>query len=194
MLSKSNFKAMQKAFFTFLLLIFCTLATQAQVSIVPKVGVNFANISEHSTFNNRNSLIGFTAGVGLNYSLSGDNFLSVQPELLYSQKGFSAEGGLIGVNYEGDYRLNYLELPVLVKIGFGSESITAYVNAGPSIGYLLDGRVNGRISAFGFGTEYDEKLNFTDNPTVTNINDLEANRIEFGLSFGGGIGFNLDWV
>ncbi len=28
--------------------------------------------------------------VGLNYSLSEDNFLSVQPELLFSQKGFAA--------------------------------------------------------------------------------------------------------
>jgi opacity protein-like surface antigen len=182
---------MQKTFYTFLFLILFAGIAQAQVSIVPKAGVTFANVSDHSTFNNRNSLTGFTGGVGLNYSLSGDNFLSVQPELLYSQKGFSAEGGIIGVNYEGDYKLNYLELPLLVKIGFGTESIAAYVNAGPSVAYLLDGRVNGRVSAFGIGTDYEEKLEFTDNPSIGNINEIEANRIEFGLNFGGGIGFNF---
>jgi opacity protein-like surface antigen len=171
------------------------MAAHAQLSIIPKAGVNFSTISNHNFFTNRSSLTGFTAGVGLNYSLSGDNFLSVQPELLYSQKGFSAEGNIVNViNFEGDYRLNYLELPLLVKVGFGSDALTAYLNAGPSVSYLLGGRINGRGNILGIGllgTNYNEKIRFTENPSLTNLNDLDANRIDFGLSFGGGIGYNI---
>jgi hypothetical protein len=176
----------------FVLLLTISKLAQAQVSIVPKAGVTFSSISEHSVFSNRSSLTGFTAGVGLNYSLSGDNFLSVQPELLYTQKGFAAEGSFLVANFTGDYRLNYLELPLMVNVGFGSETFTFHLNAGPSIGYLLDGRIKGRGSILGFlGTNYNEKINFTDEPSLTRINDVEANRVEFGMNFGGGLGFNF---
>jgi hypothetical protein len=187
------FTAMQKkVFLVFLLLVF-TVAVKAQVSIIPKAGVNFASVSDHEFYNNRSALTGFTAGVGLNYNLSGDGFLSVQPELLYSQKGFSTQGSLATiVNFEGDYKLNYLELPVLIKISFGTEAIAAYVNAGPSIGYLLGGRVKGQGNVLGlFGSGYNEKINFTESPALTNLNDLNANRLEFGVSAGGGLGYNF---
>jgi opacity protein-like surface antigen len=186
---------MHKMSFLVFLLLTITIIAQAQVSIVPKAGVNFASISEHSVFSNRQTLTGFTAGIGLNYSLSGNNFLSVQPELLYTQKGFSGQTNIINVlNFDSDYRLNYLELPLMVNVGFGSEAFTFHLNAGPSIGYLLDGRIKGRGNLLGIGflgRNYNEKINFTDNPSLTRINDVDANRVEFSVNFGGGFGFNF---
>jgi hypothetical protein len=181
-----------KKFFLLTALACCACGAFAQVSIIPKVGVNFANASlSESNFleGGKSSLIGLTGGLGFNFSLTSDNFLSIQPEILYSQKGFSsASTGL--VTYDGDYRLSYLEIPLLVKINFGGEKVRLYVNAGPSIGYLLSGRVNGRVSALGIlGTSIDESIEFTDSPTPLDIRQLDANRIEAGLNFGGGLGY-----
>jgi hypothetical protein len=181
-----------KKFLLLTALAFCSCGAFAQVSIIPKVGVNFANasLSENNGLEaGKSSLIGLTGGLGFNFSLTSDNFLSIQPEILYSQKGFSsASTGL--VSYDGDYRLNYLEIPLLVKINFGGEKVRLYVNAGPSIGYLLSGRVNGRVSALGIlGTSIDESIEFTDSPTPLDIRQLDANRIEAGLNFGGGLGY-----
>jgi hypothetical protein len=129
--------------------------------------------------------------LGFNFSLTDDNFLSVQPEILYSQKGFSSSATGV-ISYEGDYRLNYLEIPLLVKINFGGEKVKLYVNAGPSIGYLLSGRVNGRGSFLGLaGATLDEPIEFTDSPTLLDITELDANRIEAGLNFGGGLGYAI---
>lgn len=183
-----------KKLFLLAALAVCSCGAFAQVSLIPKVGVNFANaaLSESNALEDgKSSLVGFTAGLGFNFSLTADNFLSIQPEVLYSQKGFSsAATGLI--TYDGDYRLNYLEVPLLVKINFGGEKVRLYVNAGPSIGYLMSGRVNGRISALGIiGTSIDESIEFTDSPTPLNIRQLDANRIEAGLNFGGGVGYAL---
>jgi len=181
-----------KKFFLLTALAVCSCGAFAQVSLIPKAGVNFANavLSDNNALEGgKSSLVGFTAGLGFNFSLSSDNFLSIQPEILYSQKGFSsAASGLI--SYEGDYRLNYLEIPLLAKINFGGEKVRLYVNAGPSIGYLLSGRVNGRGSFLGLvSTSIDESIKFTDSPTPLDIRQLDANRIEAGLNFGGGVGY-----
>jgi hypothetical protein len=169
----------------------CSCGAFAQMSILPKAGVNFANaaLSESNGLESgKSSLVGFTGGLGFNFSLTEDEFLSIQPEILYSQKGFfSAASGL--VSYEGDYRLNYLEVPLLVKINFGGEKVKLYVNAGPSVSYLMSGKVNGRIAVVGLGTSIDEKIEFTDNPTPLDVTELDAKRIEAGLNFGGGIGY-----
>ncbi len=176
-----------------LLFLWFTNFAVAQVSVIPKFGINISNVAfDDNTWAEREELIGFTGGVGLNYSLSDDGFLSIQPELLFSQKGFSAAGSAFGVNYDGTYRLNYLELPLLAKITFGGNAFKAYVNAGPSVAYLLSGRVKGRGNLLGiFGSNIDEAIQFTDDPNRLNITQLDANRIEAGVNFGGGIGYGF---
>jgi hypothetical protein len=166
----------------------------AQVSVIPKVGINLANtaIDENNDYPGQKSLLGLTAGLGINFPLTSDAFLSVQPEILYSQKGWAAESSNAVAGYEGSYRLNYLEVPLLLKINFGGETIRAYVNAGPSFGYLLSGRVDGRLTAVGVELfKIDEKLKFTETPNPINLNELDANRTEIGLNFGGGVGYSL---
>lgn len=166
----------------------------AQVSVIPKIGINLANaaLNESNDYEGQKSLLGLTAGLGVNFALTSDNFLSVQPEILYSQKGWAAESSNAVGGYKGTYRLNYLEVPVLLKINFGGETVRAYVNAGPSFGYLLGGRVDGRLTAVGIELfDIDEKLEFTETPNPLSLNQLDANRTEFGLNFGGGVGYSL---
>ncbi|MBI4727838.1 PorT family protein [candidate division TA06 bacterium] len=57
---------------------------------------------------------------------------AVQPEILYSQKGWKASGDASGVPWVGEYRINYLEVevPVLAKYSFGA-LVKPYILAGP---------------------------------------------------------------
>ncbi len=166
----------------------------AQVSLIPKIGLNIANaaIDENRDYPGQKSLLGLTAGLGVNFPLTSDAFLSVQPEILYSQKGWAGESSNALTGYEGTYRLNYLEVPLLLKINFGGETIRAYVNAGPSVGYLLGGRVDGSLTTLGVEIfSIDKKLEFTETPSVTDLNEVNANRTDIGLNFGGGVGYSF---
>ncbi|HYG38481.1 MAG TPA: porin family protein [Cytophagales bacterium] len=152
-------------FFTFFSVVTISMA---QVSLVPKAGITIANLAFDDDFDSQKSLIGFTGGLGFNFALTPDEFLSLQPEVLYVQKGAAAEPA--GVDFK--YTLNYLEVPVLVKIGFGSDVVKAYVNLGPSVSYLLNSKLKG--DNFSFAQEGDDEK-----------------RLDFGANFGGGIGFAL---
>ena len=116
-------------------------SAQAQdIRLGLRAGANYSNlagnIKNQDTYNNK---IGFLGGVMLNVPVTSDGFFSVQPEVLYSQKGFDNKPteytGLLGGKQkrEGSVNYNYLDVPVLLKInasGFVFE-------AGPQYSYLL---------------------------------------------------------
>lgn len=88
-----------------------------------KGGVNFSNFRGDDA-DNFNVLTGFHAGLITEFSVF--DFLSIQPEFLYSTQGAKTK--------DSDYKLDYLTLPVLAKIyitdGFN-------VHAGPQFGLLI---------------------------------------------------------
>jgi hypothetical protein len=69
----------------------------------------------------------------------GGGFFMLQPELHWMQKGYKIEDIVSGDDITST--LNYLELPLLVRLNFGG-SIKIFGFAGPSIAYLLDGELN----------------------------------------------------
>ncbi|MDO9391558.1 MAG: porin family protein [bacterium] len=71
---------------------------------------------------------GLAAGGYLTLSLLPS--FAIQPEVLYSQKGCKLSGDNAGVPWVGEYRINYAELPVMVKYSFGI-LIKPYILAGP---------------------------------------------------------------
>ncbi len=151
---------MKKSFLFFALLLMLGTAAQAQVSLIPKGGITLSNVNFDQDLAGQKSRLGYVAGLGVNFPLTSDKFFSIQPELLYIQQGTRAT--------DGDFNLNYVQLPLLVKINFGMENLPIYVNAGPSFGYLLNDPVN-------LGT-----MTFND-----------PNKLDIGLQFGGGVGFGL---
>ena len=73
--------------------------------------------------------------------LDGSPTLALQVEALYSQEG--AEDPL--ANPEGTYKLDYLDVPVLLRLGVPlSRLADAGVFAGPSVGIPLRARFDGR--------------------------------------------------
>jgi hypothetical protein len=116
-------------------------SAQAQsVRLGLRAGANYSNLAgnvqNQDTYNNK---IGFLGGVMLNIPVAADGFFSVQPEVLYSQKGFENKPteytGLLGGKQkrEGQVNYNYLDVPVLLKI----KTSGLVLEAGPQYSYLL---------------------------------------------------------
>src|SRR5690606_29333814 len=108
------------------------------------------------------------------------DFFSIQPELLYSQKGFKnadTEFEVDGFSYKrtGKVNYNYLDLPVMAKIKAGP----IYFEGGPQASYLLN--VNNETKTYLNGslqtTERDEK-------------DKDGLK-EFEFGYAAGLGFAL---
>jgi hypothetical protein len=165
-----------------------TSAQAQDIRLGLRAGANYSNlagdIKNESTYNNK---VGFLGGVMLNVGLMGDNFLSLQPEVLYSQKGFENKPteytSILGSTQkrEGSVNYNYLDVPVLLKVNAGG----LVVEAGPQYSYLLSANDQTKVtttSALG-GT-----------PTTTesqNKKDLSSlNRNELGYVFG--VGYQAD--
>lgn len=98
-----------------------------------KVGVNYANVydSRGEKFNAEGRL-GVAGGFFLTIPIG--KFLGVQPEILFSQKGFQATGSLLGINYDLKRTTSYIDIPLLLTVK--PNEIVSIV-AGPQISYLL---------------------------------------------------------
>lgn len=137
-----------------------------------KAGLNLANLYADDV-KDENFKAGFNAG--LFAKLPVTKGFSIQPELLYSNKGakLAYDAGIFGG--EGEYRFNlhYVELPVLAVVNIVKNF---NVHAGPYVSYLAGANI----------TRVD------DNDNVNDISDLKAdnfNRIDYGLTGGVGLDF-----
>ncbi|MDX5423239.1 MAG: PorT family protein [Hymenobacteraceae bacterium] len=140
---------MKKLFFILALVLTTFSFAQAQTTKFGiRGGANISNLSgdlkDEDRFENK---VGFHAGAILNFSVVGD-FFSIQPELLYSVKGFKNSDeeftNLLGqtIRREGKVNYNYLDLPVLARIKAGP----LYFEGGPQASYLL--RVNNETKIY----------------------------------------------
>ncbi|MCB2378902.1 PorT family protein [Hymenobacter sp. BT635] len=125
-------------------------ASRAQgIRLGLRAGANYSNLAgdvkNESTYNNK---IGFLGGVMLNAPLVGDGFLSVQPEILFSQKGFENKPteykNLLGTTQkrEGQVNYNYLDVPVLFKVNASG----LVFELGPQYSYLLSIKDETRVT------------------------------------------------
>jgi hypothetical protein len=166
---------------------FLTPLVQAQVAI--KAGVNFASISESATLEEyeslkNNSVAGFQAGLSFDLGLS--DVFTIQPELLFIQKGGKSTY-VINEDNKVVSRLyyNYVEVPVLAKLKFYKEDGGGfYLLGGPFVGLAMGGKSKTTVTLLGNTTTSEDEFNFD--------NDDEADRqrrTDWGVSFGGGVKF-----
>lgn len=117
----------------------------AQISVGGKIGVNFADTRVNGLLENytpdQTTYTGFTAGVMAEIPMT--SALSFRPELNYIQKGFTVSQAfdveLLGIDMpigaKANTRLNYMEMPLLLKYSIGSDQTKVYAIAGPNIAY-----------------------------------------------------------
>ena len=98
-----------------------------------KVGFNHSNVYDTKTQDfSADAKFGFVGGGFLAIPLV--KYVGIQPELLFSQKGFKGSGILQGNRYNFTRTTNYIDLPIFIAIK-PLPMIT--ILAGPQFSYLL---------------------------------------------------------
>jgi hypothetical protein len=116
-----------------LLAILCIYTTQAQkVNVLAKAGANFGKIKGKEFKDGYNVSYHAGASVEINFN----NTFGLQPEVLFSQtKAKTINSGTIIVPFDKDIHLNYLSIPLLLRINAG-KIITFH--AGPEFSILMN--------------------------------------------------------
>lgn len=98
-----------------------------------KLGANVSNVwdSEGESFRADNK-VGFAGGVFAGIPIG--RYLGLQPELLFSQKGFKGAGSLLGFPYSFSRTTSFLDVPILLQLK-PTDFITFVL--GPQFSYLL---------------------------------------------------------
>ena len=103
------------------------------VMIGLKAGINDANVYSTKGDNfQASSRIGFAGGAFVVIPIT--SLIGIQPEVLYSQKGYNGNGSILGSSYNVTHTTNFLDIPIFLAIK-PSSSFTILV--GPQYSYLL---------------------------------------------------------
>lgn len=170
---------MKSYYFTPLLLAILLFAdfAEAQVRFGVKAGVNLANIGHGAL--DFDPLLRFQGGVSADFSISPR--LTIQPAILYSEKGYSLNieerdqsGVSTGVDAVIKFKINYIEIPVLAlynaELGKG---VRFFGGLGPYVGIGINGEATSNWE------------NFENQPVSFNKDTprpLNYERYDYGLS------------
>ena len=101
-----------------------------------KIGANLSNVydSQGEQFN-ADGKFGLAAGAFLEIPIG--KYLGIQPELLFSQKGFQATGSLLGTDYKFTRTTNFIDIPLFIQL---KPSNMVTLLAGPQFSYLMKQR------------------------------------------------------
>lgn len=115
-------------------------ASAQGIGLGVKAGASLATLSIEGVEDGLSNKAGFTIGGFVNVGLSP--MFSIQPELLFSQKGTSMSGEVLGETVEVDQKSSYIEVPVLARLSLGAPGVPVrpVVFAGPSFGFLLSAK------------------------------------------------------
>ncbi|MBC8089303.1 MAG: PorT family protein [Phycisphaerae bacterium] len=140
-------------------------------------GATFSNLrsSEDLDLERRNGTI---FGATLQLPLGAK--IALQPELLFLNKGAKFRDPIGNQGNNQSVRLDYLEIPVLLRYDFSREVIGPHIYAGPSIGFNLNCQVQ-------FGGNGAEAGATTD----CGNDDFKPKTLDYGLTVGAGVDLNL---
>ncbi len=147
------------------------VGANAQLSLNPEAGVNFANMTDGDM------ITAWKAGALVNIGVYKGFY--IEPGIFYSVKGTKATENIPPLGtVEAKMNLNYLEIPV--NLGYRYDFANAggiFVTAGPYMGIGLNGKA--KVSSNGMSADADLKAG----------DDFE--RIDFGLNFS--LGYMSPW-
>lgn len=147
-----------------------------------KVGFNYSNVydTEGESFRADSK---FGLATGFFVALPIGKFLGFQPEILFSQKGYKAQGSLLGSTYTFTRTSNYIDIPLLVAVK-PNESFT--ILAGPQYSFLLSQKnkfENGQTTSLQ-EEEFDNENLRRNTLCFTGGLDLNLNKVVIGARAG----------
>lgn len=123
---------------------------------------------------------GFHAGAYL--SVPAGDIISIEPAVMFSQKGFTINGDLevkalnfLGAGARVQVQSSYIDIPVLIRARI-TEGLSVY--GGPQVSYLVKNNLHTDVNALGFSLVRKDL-------DITN----QFNRLDMGLS--AGLGYKL---
>jgi len=124
-----------------LIILFSSVLFAQNFSIGYKDGISWSGIHGRFDFKNFDETqiknrIGHNFGINLNYGVT--NFLTLQIEVNYEEKGFDFDYPpmLVGITYSGNFRLKYLTIPITALFEIG-KNVKYYGYTGIYVGFLL---------------------------------------------------------
>jgi hypothetical protein len=186
---------MKKYFCCFIISLFLfTYQSQAQVKLGVQAGAGFSKLnSPFISFSN-----GLSYSGGLTISLPLKDKLSLVSGLQYEKSETKLENLVFennGVIEDGDGTIttpySYLKIPVLARLGIGSEkSPKFYVEGGGFVSYLLNVRVSGINKNTRATVEYSENLS-SYNKIVTGLSAGVGYSLNTNIDIGGRFNYNV---
>ncbi len=137
-----------------------------------KIGMNYSNVydTQGDQFS-ADPKLGLATGAFLAIPIG--KYLGIQPEILFSQKGFRATGNILSLPYEFKRTTSFIDVPLLIAL---KPSAGLTILAGPQYSYLI--KQNDAYT--GAPINFDQEQEFKNENIRKNI-----------LCFLGGLDFNL---
>ena len=186
-----------------LLALFVSVTAMAQVAAGPKFGINMTNIKYGQAIEDRFDewdqpfKVGINAGLAFDFNIN--SIFSFYTEFAFTQKGSAFEGEvqestLLRTEEQKNITLHYIEMPVLARLKIGRDS-KFYVNAGPTAGYWIGGKVKSTRTVNGVAVDLGGSIEFRDENEIDGENDYQyarqdVNRLEVGIAGGAGLVVN----
>jgi len=130
--------SMKRIIYLFILGVFMSVSMNAQeakptILLGAKAGLNISNVydSEGDEFSS-SPKTGLAAGVFMHLPIG--TFIGIQPEVMFSQKGYTSTGTVLGFDYTMTRTSNYVDIPVFFAV-----KPTQYTTLllGPQYSYLI---------------------------------------------------------
>lgn len=157
-----------------LLVSFSFIFAQGMTGKGIKVGANLANISGDDA---EDASMKIGLGIGGYATFKFSDALSLQAEVMFSQKGYKMDMDLLGLKIETTASVNYLDVNPLALYSVNDQ---IYVLVGPTLGLFVSGTV---------------KIEFDGEEEEEDIESDDMNGIDYGLIVGGGYSlgkFNIE--
>ena len=149
-----------------------------ELSVGVKGGVTIPSMAFSPSIQ-QNTWVGYTTGLVFRYT--EEKIFGLIAELNFSQRGWDENFGNDPYHYR--HMLDYIEIPFLAHIYFGSDVVRGFVNIGPQIGILYHDNFNADF-------DIDNLPAFTEENRINEVYNLPiANRFDYGIT--GGVGVEL---
>lgn len=147
-----------------------------------KIGTNYSNVYDSED----DDLVAdgkFGLAAGAFVSIPFNQYVGIQPEVMFSQKGFKSSGSFLGNDYEVTRTTNFIDVPVLLAVKPVEEVTILF---GPQFSYLMSQKDNfkgGNINA-------SQQEDFENDDLTRNIfgltggADINVDNFVFGLRAG----------
>lgn len=172
----------------FVLFALVSIVSYSQISWNAKVGMNMSNFTGDA-FKDSKMRIGFNVGVGAEYQFT--EMWSIQPSLMFTQKGTKMEVSEDDVTATAKLNPMYLEIPVLAAARFAvADNQNIVIKAGPYFAFGLAGKFKTEVSGDLGGVSVEDVLDYFDVPKEADLfkdakdGGVDMKRFDFGIGVG----------